>query len=100
MTYYVVRHEQSGFNRTSIQRLYLTAEGRWVDRHQHAQGFTTKAEAIAAGIASEQTTTITTGPWQKGGTQEWPAQAGSAEGKNKMADDFDAPLDDSKEYSE
>jgi antitoxin (DNA-binding transcriptional repressor) of toxin-antitoxin stability system len=30
----------------------------------------------------------------------WPCQAGSARGKIRMAPDFDAPLDDFKEYME
>lgn len=32
--------------------------------------------------------------------QQWPCQAGSAKGKIRMAPDFDAPLEDFKEYME
>lgn len=35
-----------------------------------------------------------------GGTSSWPSKAGSAAGKIRMAADFDAPLDDFKEYME
>jgi prevent-host-death family protein len=33
-------------------------------------------------------------------TKQWPCKAGSARGKIWMAPDFDAPLDDFKEYME